>query len=157
MVRLAVHDRVSGLLDSTVASVKEVLHVPLHIEEAHAYSETALISEICVLVSFVGEMEGRMLIHGDKQTFVNLAATMYGVNLEGEILHSFVGELANMLAGNICSFISRKSTNVDITTPTILMGELKLYNYKNGYSITVDVHDVGEISIILLVQEGKAE
>jgi chemotaxis protein CheX len=101
---LLLKESTSDLLESTVASVKEVLTGLLNIEEPHIYNEKTLQSEMCVLVGFAGEIEGRML-------------------------HSFIGEIANMLAGNICTLISQKGWEVDITPPTIPMGEMKLFGY----------------------------
>jgi chemotaxis protein CheX len=61
-----------------------------------------------------------------------------------------------MVAGNICSFISTKGWKVDITPPTIVMGEMKWFDSVKVFSLPVAIQDVGKISIILLLQEEKA-
>jgi chemotaxis protein CheX len=100
-------------------------------------------------------MEGRLLIDGGSETFGALGASMFGMALEGEMLHSFVGELGNMLAGNICSFISTKGWKVDITPPTILMGEMKWFDSVKVFSLPIAIPDVGQININLLLQQEK--
>jgi chemotaxis protein CheX len=149
-------ERESDLLESARASINQVLQIPFQMEEPNLYNAQSLHTEIGVLINFTGEMEGRLLIDGGTETFGALGASMFGMALEGEMLHSFVGELANMVAGNICSFISNKGWQVDITPPTILMGEMKWFDSVKVFSFPMAIQDVGKISIILLLQEEKA-
>jgi chemotaxis protein CheX len=148
-------ERENDLLESASASVKQVLQIPFQMEEPNLYHAQSLHTEIGVLINFTGEMEGRLLIDGGTETFGALGASMFGMALEGEMLHSFVGELANMVAGNICSFISNKGWKVDITPPTILIGEMKWFDSVKVFSFPVAIQDVGQISIILLLQAEK--
>jgi chemotaxis protein CheX len=149
-------ERESDLLEGAMASVKQVLPIPFQMEAPNVNNAKSIHTEIGVLINFTGEMEGRLLIEGGTQTFGALGATMFGMALEGEMLHSFVGELANMLAGNLCSFISTKGWNVDITPPTILMGEMKWFDSVKAVSLPVAIQGVGKINVILLLQEEKA-
>lgn len=153
---LPLGERVNDLLEGAMASVQHVLHIPFAMEQAQAFTGKDLSSEMCVLVGFTGEIEGQMIIDGGTQTFGNLGAGMFGMAMEGEMLHSFVGEIANMLAGNICTYVSQKERKVDITPPTILMGEMKLFSYQKGFSVAIDIQEVGKLTIILLLQEDKA-
>jgi chemotaxis protein CheX len=151
----SLNESLSDLLECTVNSVKEVLHTPFDIEEPCAYNATTLQTEMSVLVGFTGEIQGRLIIDGHIPTFGKLGEKMFGMALEGEMLHSFVGELANMLAGNMCTSFSQKGRKVDITPPTIFMGEMKLFGFAKGISVPVAIHNVGEMKIILLLQEEK--
>jgi chemotaxis protein CheX len=75
---------------------------------------------------------------------------MFGMPLEGEMLHSFVGEISNMIAGHTCTFISKKGHTIDITPPTVMVGQLQLYGFGHGISVPFNITGVGEINIILL-------
>jgi chemotaxis protein CheX len=152
---IAIQESASDLLESTIASIKEVLRMPLNIEESLLWNQNALKTEMCVLVGFTGQIEGRLIIDGGIQAFGKLGETMYGMVLQDEMLQSFVGEIANMVAGNMCTYMSQKGLEIDITPPTVLIGEMKLFGFEKGVSVPITIQDVGEISIILLLQEEK--
>jgi chemotaxis protein CheX len=149
------NEDINGLWASTMDSVKQVLHIPHDIDEPHLWNETALQTEMCVMVGFTGEYKGRLLIDGHIETFGKLGENMFGMAMEGDMLHSFVGELANMVAGNMCTSSSLKGRSMDITPPTIIMGEMKLYGFENALSMPIIIQNVGEMNIILLLQKEK--
>jgi chemotaxis protein CheX len=153
---LLLNESTNDVLASTIASVKEVLQIPCSIGEPGLYNEKALHSEMCVLVGFTGDIKGRLIIDGDAQIFGKLGEAMFGMALEGDMLHSFLGEIANMLAGNTCTVIAQKGRKVDITPPTVLMGEMKLFGVENGFSFPIAIQDIGALKIILFVQDEKA-
>lgn len=150
------NESVSELLESIMDSVKQVVPIPLTVEAPYLNDATELQTGMCVLVGFTGEIAGRMLIDGDSESFGKLGETMFGMALEGEMLHSFVGEVANMVAGNMCTMISQKGRKVDITPPTIMEGEMKLYGFEKAIFVPFTIDHVGKMNIILLLQEEKA-
>jgi chemotaxis protein CheX len=152
---LALHTNVSDLLDSIMSSVKQVVPLPIAFEEPDMWEETVLKSEMCVLVGITGETQGRMIIDSSPETFGKLGEAMFGMALKGEMLHSFVGEAANMVAGNMCTFASQKGQKVDITPPTIVVGEMKLFGFRKAFSVSVSIRDVGAMNIVLLINEEK--
>ncbi len=153
---LSFNESISDLLACTIDSVKQVMHVPVTIGAPFLYSEKVLQTDMCVLVGFIGDIAGRMLIDGHGESFGKLGETMFGMALEGEMLHSFVGEIANMLAGSMCTLISQKGHRVDITPPTIMEGEMKLFGFEKAISVPLAIEHVGEMNIILLLTEDKA-
>ena len=144
------------LLECTMDSVKQVIQVPVTFGMPYLKQEKVLQTGMCVLVGFTGDIAGRMLIDGHGESFGKLGETMFGMALEGEMLHSFVGEIANMVAGSICTLISQKGRKVDITPPTIMEGEMKLFGFEKAIYVPLTVEQVGELNIILLLKEEKA-
>jgi chemotaxis protein CheX len=154
---LQFNEKINHLLECIIDSVKQVVPIAVTFEAPYLYEATALKTEMCVLVGFTGEIAGRMLIDGHSASFGKLGESMFGMALEGEMLHSFVGEVANMVAGNMCTLISQKGRMVDITPPTIMEGEMKLFGFKKVIFVPLVIDHVGEMNIILLLQEEKAE
>lgn len=153
---LALDESKSGLVACTVESVKQVMPFPVNIEAPHVSGEHSLHTELCVLVGVAGDISGRLLIDGRLDTFGKLGASMFGMALEGEMLRSFVGEIANMVAGNMCTFISQSGKKVDITPPTILEGEIQLFGFKQAVVVPMAIESIGDMNIILLLNEEKA-
>jgi chemotaxis protein CheX len=146
------HDVVKDLLNSTIISVNKVIPFPTEIQPPNVLRQSVTQREIGVLVGITGDFSGRIVIEGDCQTFIKLGESMYGMPFEGEMLHSFVGEIANMIAGNICTVISQKGCQIDITPPTVMVDHLQLFGFEQGVSVPVDIMNVGEMNIIFLLQ-----
>ncbi|MBP1154512.1 MULTISPECIES: chemotaxis protein CheX [unclassified Paenibacillus] len=144
------NEGIRELLQSIVESVGQVIPIPIEIQAPIVFEKTVTQSEMGVLIGITGEVYGRMVIEGDSQTFSKLGESMFGMPVEGEILHSFVGELANMIAGNTSTFIYKKGCKMDITPPTVMVGHLQLFGFEQGISFHVNIPNVGEINIILL-------
>ena len=72
--------------------------------------------------------------------------------LEGEMLESFAGELGNMIAGSLSTFISQKGINMDITPPTVLVGQTKVYGFSKAFRLPIEITNVGSILIVLMVE-----
>lgn len=153
---LSFNESVSDLLACSIDSVKQVMHVPVTFGAPYLNNEKVLQTGMCVLVGFTGDIAGRMLIDGQGESFGKLGETMFGMALEGEMLHSFVGEIANMVAGSMCTLISQKGRKVDITPPTIMEGKMKLFGFEKAIYVPLAVEQVGELNIILLLKEEKA-
>ncbi|MGD6815820.1 chemotaxis protein CheX [Metabacillus sp. 84] len=73
-----------------------------------------------VEVGIIGEVKGSLLIEGDEEIFKDFGLKLYGMALEGEMLHSFIGEFANMAAGQMATSLSSKGIKLDITTPRLV-------------------------------------
>jgi chemotaxis protein CheX len=146
------HEGVKDLLDSTIESLCQVIQIPTDIKPPNVYQAGVVQSEIGVLVGITGDVYGRILLEGSSETFIKLGEAMFGMPLEGEMLHSFIGEIANMIAGKTSTIIFEKGRTIDITPPTVMVGKFQLYGFQQGISVAIDISNVGEFNIILLVQ-----
>ncbi|TJY42608.1 chemotaxis protein CheX [Cohnella pontilimi] len=140
------------ILETLLTSVRQVIPVPAAAQIPEVFQNSVAQSDIGVLVGFTGDLYGRIVIQGPSEVFGKIGETMFGMPLEGEMLHSFVGELANMVAGNTSTLMSSKGQTIDITPPTVMVGHLQLYGIEQGISVTVHLENAGEINIILLTQ-----
>jgi chemotaxis protein CheX len=141
------------VMDSVIDSVRQVIPIPANVQSRRVFKDSIVQSDIGVLVGFTGDVYGRIVIQGECDTFGKIGQSMFGMPLEGELLHSFVGELANMVAGNTSTIISGKGRTIDITPPTVMVGKLHLYGFEQGIAVPIILDDLGEINIILLMQQ----
>jgi chemotaxis protein CheX len=138
-----------------VAVLKAIQHVfPVSME----YSEPLEIlhfydlTERGVMVGFTGQIKGSLFIQGDSTVFSKLAEAMYGMALEGEMLESFIGEVGNMVAGNVSTAVGSMGVTTDITPPTVMVGSTKLTIRQSFLVTDVVVPEIGTISIALAVE-----
>ncbi|MNH44187.1 CheY-P phosphatase CheX [compost metagenome] len=73
--------------------------------------------------------------------------------LEGEMLESFTGEFGNMIAGNLCTAVGQESLEIDITPPTVMVGNTKLYGFEKAFALPVSVPSVGALTVLLTIEE----
>jgi chemotaxis protein CheX len=152
-VMMTTTEGVTGLLSSVIESFRQVIPIQSFAQSPNVFKDSVVQSDIGVLVGFTGDIYGRIVIQGESTTFSKLSVSMYGMQLEDEILHSFVGELANMIAGNTSTLISQGGMKIDITPPTVMVGALRLYGFERGISVPLIIDNVGEINVIILLQK----
>ncbi|WLR53028.1 chemotaxis protein CheX [Bacillus tianshenii] len=147
--------QVTSILNGTIEAVNSIIPVELHIDKPSLMTQPLQQSSIGVLIGMTGDVRGRIVIVGDESTLSNIGEIMFGMPLEGEMLQSFTGELGNMIAGNISTNISQKGLTTDITPPTVMVGQTKMYGFDRAFRVPVNIQDKGEIQIILMIEEKK--
>jgi len=93
--------------------------------------------ELGVLIGLTHDLHGRLIIEGRVPVFQILSEAMYGMKLTGAMLESFVGELGNMIAGNMSTRLAEQGAHVEISPPTLLhLYPNIIYTYNNYGSPT---------------------
>ena len=111
--------------------------------------------EMGVLIGLIGDLKGRVIIDSSPETFGGIGHTMFGMPLEGEMLESFTGEFGNMIAGNLCTAVGQVSLEIDITPPTVMVGNTKLYGFDKAFALPVDISNIGPLTILLTIDEDE--
>ena len=145
--------QIQTILNGTITSLKSVIPISMDIQPPASSQHPFEQSEMGVLIGIVGDMKGRIIIDSTSDIFSTLSHHMFGMSLEGEMLESFTGELGNMIAGNICTVASNDGLEIDITPPTVLVGKTKLYGFHQAIRLPVLLTDIGEMTIILTIDE----
>jgi len=143
---------VTDILNGTIESVKTILPLEVSIEKPNIFSEPYTQHSIGVLIGMTGDARGRIIIDGNEIVFGKIGEAMFGMILEGEMLESFAGELGNMIAGSLSTFISQKGVNMDITPPTVLIGQTKVYGFSKGFRLPINITNIGSLMVILMVE-----
>lgn len=147
---------VTDMLNSTLSAVTAVIPSEIKQNRLPSVIEGHYVQpSMGVLVALLGEFPGRLMLIAHPDTFANVGQAMYGITLSGEMLESFVGEMGNMVAGNTVSELSARGMSVNISPPTVLVGEIKLAGFRRGIHVPLDLVDVGELNIVLILDERK--
>lgn len=113
--------------------------------------------DLVIIVGITGEIRGQAVISMDLGLAKNMASMMMmGMPVEDldELSKSALSELGNMIMGNSATLLFNSGINVDITPPTLMVGE-KL-SISSGSMRTVCVPltaDIGEIVLDISVKE----
>lgn len=141
------------IVNSSIHSLKTILPLELNIQTPSMLSEPYIQKEMGVLIGLLGDIRGRVIIDSASSTFSSIGEKMFGMPLEGEMLESFTGELGNMFAGNLCTYVGEQSYNVDITPPTVLVGNTKLLGFEKALKLPTLIEGIGQLTILLTIDE----
>ncbi|MBN9653028.1 hypothetical protein J0K78_02025 [Halobacillus sp. GSS1] len=78
------------------------------------------------MIGMTSDLTGNLLVEGSVASFSLVEEKMYGLSLEGKILSSFTGELANMITGNLAIHVSEQEVSTDITMLRVMEGKTKV-------------------------------
>lgn len=81
---------------------------------------------VIIMLGVTGDLRGNVAINLDETTAMQIASNMMGgmpVASFDEIAKSAVSELGNMVMGRVCTAISEQGLSIDITPPSLLMGD----------------------------------
>lgn len=134
------------------ASVQTVLPTLVEFGLPESVSPTKQQLDYCAIVGITGGIKGRLIIEMDEPTLNSLALSMYGMEMEGDMLASFFGEIGNMIAGNMASATSRVGLTLDISPPTVMVGESLIFGVTKAVKIPVILQNNGELSVILSLE-----
>jgi chemotaxis protein CheX len=150
---LLITESITNLLNGMLEAVTHVLPMSVHRESPTLVQAPIAHVEMGVLVGVTGYTRGRLLVAGSPTMFSALAERMFGVSLTGEMLESFVGELGNMIAGTMSTNLSIQGHSVDITPPTVMVGDTRLSGFHTAISVPITLEDVGAIQVVMIIEE----
>ncbi len=111
-----------------IESAKEIFStmVMMEIEVAgDLLQETAPLSDsISGVIGLVGTHKGVLAIHLPQNVAMAVTGSFLGMDVEevNEDVEDAVGELANMLAGDVKTALAENGRDIDISLPTIIAG-----------------------------------
>lgn len=141
---------ITELLNSTHAALQTIVPLNYQLNEPTLLGKSLKL-QFGILIGITGDIKARLLLMGVPSTFSSVALSMYGMELEGDMLVSYSGELGNMLAGSISTHIVKSGIKTDITAPTIIQGNTMLSGYESAHNMTVVFENLEELEIILLL------
>lgn len=144
---------IQTILNGTISALKTILPMNIEVKTPSISSEPYIQDQMGVLIGIVGDIKGRIIIDGTPTAFGGVGAAMFGMPLEGEMLESFTGELGNMIAGNLCTIVGQDGLELDITPPTVMVGNTKLYGFQKIFRLPAVIENIGDITILLTIDD----
>ncbi|MFS0764701.1 chemotaxis protein CheX [Peribacillus phoenicis] len=143
---------ITKLLNGTIQAVKSVIPFTLDIQKPYLIRQPFEQESISVLIGMTGDIRGRIMIEGTNGCMSKIGESMFGMPLEGEMLESFAAEFGNMLAGNIATSLAGENALIDITPPTVIVGDTKMYGFHEAIHLPISLEGVGTLQIIFMIE-----
>lgn len=95
---------------------------------------------IAVIVGLTGKIRGQVIISFSQDSALAVASAMMGgmvVTELDEISKSAISELSNMIMGNTATLLASRDIGVEITPPSLFMGEKLMITPANMQTISI--------------------
>lgn len=109
---------------------------------------------IVIIIGLTGKIRGQVVFSMGKQVAFGIAsAMMFGMPVTelDEIAKSAISELTNMILGNTATILYNKGIGIEITPPSLLMGDNMVITPNKMKTICIPLHlnddDVLEIDV----------
>lgn len=143
------------VLNTTFEAAKVVFPVPFVREKLEVINQYIHSEELGVLIGLTHDLQGRLIIEGRAPVFQALGVAMYGMELADAMLESFVGEIGNMVAGNMSTRLVENGIHVEISPPTVIVGPTKLTGFVTAAKVPLHLENIGVIHVILILDESE--
>ena len=138
----------SLLLGTVCDSIGNVIPRPIGQAVEHTSpQESVAVGEMGVAIRFEGMIGVRMVLDGERSTFSNISEVLFGMRMEGEMLDSCVGEIANFIAGGTATLLGNHGIAANITPPTLLDGEGTIGRCESGLALNIE--EIGNMRVLL--------
>ncbi|MEG0386374.1 MAG: chemotaxis protein CheX [Solibacillus sp.] len=144
---------IQTILNGTIHSLKTILPMNIDVKSPSVTVEPYIQQEMGVLIGLIGDLKGRIIIDGTPEVFGAIGSSMFGMPLDGAMLESFTGEFGNMIAGNLCTYAGQYELELDITPPTVMVGNTKLFGFQQAFTLPAAIEGAGNISILYTIDE----
>ena len=113
---------------------------------------------VTILVGLAGEIKGQVFFNMEEKVACSIASAMMmgrTVSELDDMSKSAIAELGNMILGNTATVFANNGINVDITTPTVIVGSDFSISTKASQTICIPIEfNQGQrINIDISIQE----
>ncbi|CQR46515.1 CheY-P phosphatase CheX [Paraliobacillus sp. PM-2] len=143
---------IKEVYNGTILTVKKVIPLSPNIGSPELISPPLTVS-FGVLIGFTGDLKGELVLQADSFVFNHIGEKMFGMPLSEDMLDSFAGELGNMMAGSLSTYLASIKIKTDITYPTVLKGDAQLTGFKRSFFVTIQYDTVGNLDVYLLLNQ----
>lgn len=110
-----------------------------------------------IIIGITGKIKGQVHFLLSKENAKAIASFMMGgmeVKDLDEIAISAIGEIGNMIMGNTSTIYAQKGLKIDITPPTIVLGEkIEISNKAPAIAVPVNLDRFGSMDIVIAAVE----
>ncbi|WP_051080867.1 chemotaxis protein CheX [Bacillus sp. 37MA] len=145
---------IKEVLNCAIESIRTVIPIEVQVGRPTLLTESFSHHAIGVFIGITGDLPGRLILEGSEESFSRLGTKMFGMPIEGEMVESFAGEVVNMIAGNMGAALFTKGITIDITPPTIIVGDSKISGFRQAIKLPIAFQEAGEYELVLNIEKG---
>ncbi|OPX43872.1 CheY-P phosphatase CheX [Ruminiclostridium hungatei] len=117
---------INPFIEASQTVLKQVANVDARLGKVFLKSSPYMGESILIIVGITGKIRGQAIFTMTKSVAFKIAsAMMFGMPVDelNEISKSALSELTNMILGNTATILYNKGIGIEITPPSLLLGE----------------------------------
>lgn len=148
---------INPFIESAQSVVNMLLGIEIKLGKVYLKSSPFLVNQTVIIIGIIGKIKGQVYFELATDSAKKIASAMMGgmtiVELD-EMSKSAVSEMVNMIMGNTSTAFAKKNIKVDITPPTLLMGEkIEISSKTPTIVVPLELEGLGTIAINVAVEE----
>ncbi|BEP28716.1 chemotaxis protein CheX [Helicovermis profundi] len=148
---------INPFIKATTSVLKQIANIDFNMGKPYIKTSPYETKNLIILVGITGEMRGQAAISMDLNLAKKIASSMMmGMPVDelDELSKSAISELGNMIMGNTATLLFNTGVSIDITPPTLMIGES--VSMSSGSMQTVGVpltSEIGDISLDISIKD----
>lgn len=117
---------INPFIEASKTVIKQVTGIDAKLGKVYLKNSPYKSDSVIVIVGLTGKIRGQAIFTMSKSTGISIASTMMGgmpITELDEMSKSAIGELTNMILGNAATILYNRGIGIEITPPSLLMGE----------------------------------
>ena len=148
---------INPFIKATTNVLKQIANIDFIMGKPYLKSSPYETKNLIILVGITGEMRGQAAISMDIALAKKIASAMMmgmPVNELDELSKSALSELGNMIMGNTATLLFNEGVSIDITPPTLMMGEGVSMSSGSMQTVGVPLNsEIGDISLDISIKD----
>jgi chemotaxis protein CheX len=148
---------INPFIEASQSVVKMICGTDVKLGKIFLRSSNFTVNQTVIMIGVIGRIKGQICFELSLETTKKIASSMMGgipIAELDEISKSAVSELMNMIMGNTSMIFSKKNINIDITPPSLLIGEkIELLNKASTLVVPLELVGLGTIAINVAAEE----
>ncbi len=140
------------IIDATVEIFSTMVMMDVSVDNDDVEESGELQNTITGLIGLAGSHKGVLAIHIPYPVAMAITSNFLGMDINeiNEDVEDAVGELANMLAGNVKTVLTGNGRDIDLSLPSTISGSS--YNFQPSKDVIKVVVEFGTITGTFLVE-----
>lgn len=117
---------INPFIEASQTVLKQIANIDAKLGKVYLKESPYSSENIVILVGLTGKIRGQAIFTMKKSLAMSIASTMmFGMPVTDfdEISKSAISELTNMILGNAATLLYNRGIHIDITPPSLLMGD----------------------------------
>ncbi|HWR61852.1 MAG TPA: chemotaxis protein CheX [Clostridia bacterium] len=149
---------IKPFINVSVDLIKMICNANVNRGQVFIKDSPFMAGNVVIIIGIAGEFKGQVFFSMNESTACKIASLMmFGmeVNALEEMSKSAIAELGNMIMGNVSTEFYNSGIKIDITPPTILVGNDMAVSTKGLRTLCVPLilENIGELEIDVAITE----
>lgn len=142
-------EHINPFIEASQTVLKQIANIDAKLGKVYLKTAPYKSEDIVIMVGLTGTIRGQAIFTMGKKLAMSIASSMmFGMPVIefDEISKSAISELTNMILGNTATLLYNRGISIEITPPSLLMGE----------NVQISPNKMKTVCVPLLLDDGEA-